>query len=818
LPTCVPSSQPTGEPSASPTREATIVSYANGTSFKISKNGLHFASERTFDKLGLVKRQTFLSAYVWDTGFGPSTGQYVEFFVGGLPGTKLVPVINNNGTAVHCAPRKVGQPSCARQDWSACFYNFDVTGVLSSLNGRFAAWYSHAFLFHYIIAVRHGVLTILILFVVTFRVIFFVTGGTLTIYAESNGVLASTCPHFDRSTGKRDVVFIRYDISVDSIPTPAPTAAPTITGTKAASQNIYSGLSIDVGEMGYAFALQMMALAFLVFAAIGIAITRTTEHERCESHQHKMVKAVIEWGLVGADTVNFAFVTIQLYSMNFKAYTLSLLGVRMVNALVAFYLLTGVYGSKGHQNTTTYANNLDRKHLLLGMHAKLYAVTSFVVLLEVQLIAFLPWLNSPFTRMSMGFPNFSVYRIVSIETILGSLATISLQIPFLIARTGNPLTRGFSWINIGISCMKLFLAIITHFLKTSSLVDASTEHDLVDLKQWAHLENTSGMLDVSGAENGVPGINYIANPLHGLGRDKNLTEKDGASGARNHLGPAKDPSAIVNPLHEPSDTDGDVTTDGEDSEYALEKSDTEDAVEFTSRPIRQTGIMSKRGSVALPRQAGGIQSKRSGSIGPFTTEGALDLSAAVRRMSLLVPPDATDIAPSTAMSQETRRYSLGINPIRRDTIPESALIEAAKLVLASATLLPTMDEETPTDHHEEGDPVEKAEVANETADGSFRKDPHHVEAASSDGAIFHRHDEDHCQEEETNYYEEANPHHVEAASSDGAIFHRHDEDHYYEEANPHHVEAASSDGAMVSGSQPASCRSSQQRRSYGPSS
>jgi hypothetical protein len=91
-------------------------------------------------------------------------GSTSSFFVGGLPGTKLVPVINNNGTAVHCAPRKVGQPSCARQDWSACFYNFDVTDVLSSLNGRFAAWYCHAFLFHYI-AVRpmimfHALLTV----------------------------------------------------------------------------------------------------------------------------------------------------------------------------------------------------------------------------------------------------------------------------------------------------------------------------------------------------------------------------------------------------------------------------------------------------------------------------------------------------------------------------------------------------------------------------------------------------------------------------------------------------------------------------------
>ena len=138
VPTSVPSGQPTGEPSSSPTREAVTVTYANGTSFEISNNGLHFVSTRTFDQLGLEERQTFLSAYVWDTGFGPSTGQYVEFSVSGLPGGSRVPVLSSNGSAVHCAPRKADQPSCLRQQWSACFYNFDVTGVLNSLGGKFS--------------------------------------------------------------------------------------------------------------------------------------------------------------------------------------------------------------------------------------------------------------------------------------------------------------------------------------------------------------------------------------------------------------------------------------------------------------------------------------------------------------------------------------------------------------------------------------------------------------------------------------------------------------------------------------------------------
>ena len=154
--------------------------------------------------------------------------------------------------------------------------------------------------------------------------------------------------------------------------------------------------------------------------------------------------------------------------------------------MVAIYFLSAVYSSKAYQDRTSFAHLLDRKHMLNGPNANVYALCSFIVFLDVQVLAYLPWFNSPFTRMSKGFPNMVVFRAVSWTTLITSLAFIGLQVPFLLNFDGPMLKKGFSGLSVALNCAKFFFALVTYFLKASALAGASTVPDLEELKQWEH--------------------------------------------------------------------------------------------------------------------------------------------------------------------------------------------------------------------------------------------------------------------------------------------------------------------------------------------
>ena len=70
--------------------------------------------------------------------------------------------------------------------------------------------------------------------------------------------------------------------------------------------------------------------------------------------------------------------------------------VRLIDCVVAIYFLSAVYGDKEYQDQTSFAHLLDRKHMLNGANANFYALCSFLVCLDVQILAYLPWFNSPF--------------------------------------------------------------------------------------------------------------------------------------------------------------------------------------------------------------------------------------------------------------------------------------------------------------------------------------------------------------------------------------------------------------------------------------
>ena len=323
----------------------------------------------------------------------------VTEFLSGLPVTASYPISTLMApSSVH--PRRMESSAASRvRGLANCFYNYEVTSFLDTVDG-----------------------------------------GTLTVNIISHGVLSSACPHISPKGG-RDPVYVRYVLSTERIATPAPSMAPTIGATKGG--NIYNnnGLNVEFGKVDFLVAMQISFAIAVLFAAFGIALSKVTEHTECRAYQHRIIKAAIEMGLLGADITNFVFLLLELMKSGFMYYAYALCAIRFIGSVVAIGILSAVYGSKKYQERSSFAHLLDRKHMLNGPNANIYALCSFLAALDLQILAYLPWFNSPFSRMSKGYPANMIFRVVSITTLCSTFSFIGLQIPTCCTTVATPWTR-----------------------------------------------------------------------------------------------------------------------------------------------------------------------------------------------------------------------------------------------------------------------------------------------------------------------------------------------------------------------------------------
>jgi hypothetical protein len=461
-PTTSPTGQPTSEPTSYPTYQSDTRIVELPTHFYVSDTGVHFGVDYNFTHVGIDNRQHYLTAWVYDTGFGPSTQQYVSFFVKNSKTEKWIPFKSSasDRLAFACAPstRANGSESGCLPRFHNCFYNWPLSDFID----------------------KHE-------------------GGLLTIRATSYGILSSSCPHINKE-GSKSAVYVKFELSTTSLETPAPTVQPTVAATTSqlSVQTIDNRLQVNLNEIGFAASAQITFAIAVLFAGIGIALSKIRQKGQSKAVKIKLMKAAIEAGLFGADISSLVFLMLQLYAIGIDKYGKAIIAVRFLYTIAAFYILISIYGPNKINKYAIFPSHLDILHMM--KFSKLYGLLSLVLCLDINLIIFLPWKNSEFSRFSNGFPNLFVFRFTQLVTLCVTLLYIGLQIPIL--RSAETLEeKAYSYLNIALSSIKFLVALLSYILKVTFLTTANTEQDNIGLKKINADGETESDSDSDGSYN-----------------------------------------------------------------------------------------------------------------------------------------------------------------------------------------------------------------------------------------------------------------------------------------------------------------------------
>ena len=451
-PTSRPTSQPTDVPTSSPSTSPTHSTLYQETielssKFEIGANGVYFQSEYTFVQLGnqwgnidtgqereidvgpVVKQEVlekvyskrtevFLSLDVYKTGFGPDTTQFIQ-----------LRDEDRNVIGEKCAPNCcAGDEKCGLSPWHNCFANVNVTNLIKYHNG-----------------------------------------GALPIHVRSHGVLASSCPYVHGEKKEEEVIFVRVSLSYSSMPTNAPTWAPT---PYSENPKFLESGDLEV-NIGVGWATNIAALVTVLFGGYGVFCGHQRRRDKSsKAVRLNLLKCAMDSGFIGGEFTSMIFFVNRLYVADggsWRSYAISFIVIKMVDMAYTLYFFSYIYGSKERQEQAAFVKQLDRKHM--STFSKSYAFVNILMCIDVSAVVFLPWRASPFSVATLGFPNISVYRHSSIITILTALATIILQAPFLSAQGGSNIDNLFFYISLALASIKFIVSSVSYATKASQAVN-----------------------------------------------------------------------------------------------------------------------------------------------------------------------------------------------------------------------------------------------------------------------------------------------------------------------------------------------------------
>ena len=108
---------------------------------------------------------------------------------------------------------------------------------------------------------------------------------------------------------------------------------------------------------------------------------------------------------------------------------------------------------------------LDQDHFVC--ESKVYFAVAFLCLIDLTFVVFLPWNDSKFAKLSKGFPNIIVFRVVFVSLILTAIISFIIQVSYLSTTTFSVKRDLMFLMNISLLGIKVILIllefVVSHF-------------------------------------------------------------------------------------------------------------------------------------------------------------------------------------------------------------------------------------------------------------------------------------------------------------------------------------------------------------------
>ena len=247
------------------------------------------------------------------------------------------------------------------------------------------------------------------------------TGGCVTFYYQPVYV-TSEAPQC--SYNGQAVSFVAtFTISGYTVPTPYPTQSPTVF-------ELIPPISPKDAVRLQGAPYYIITFFIVCSLMYGVILVRIRDQFK-EIIELPLLRVCIGLSIFSSSmSTEIAYITalfIGNHTINHAStYGVIILLARLMHLPVGVYTLRGILGS---ESTTRYLPFLQQQHLLEKRN--MYIGLFFLIGLDSTNTKYLPWLSSPFSKMSEGYPDYSLYRLCEYIKVMQSFISMLVQIIFI---------------------------------------------------------------------------------------------------------------------------------------------------------------------------------------------------------------------------------------------------------------------------------------------------------------------------------------------------------------------------------------------------
>jgi hypothetical protein len=173
----------------------------------------------------------------------------------------------------------------------------------------------------------------------------------------------------------------------------------------------------------------LIAAVSFIYAFLGMLLIRLKNSRKQNPlEKDKLGPSALNMGLQGMGVTSEIFFLLIMFD-SAETFNLGLVIVcsRAVNFFASLIVVFSLLGPASY--SSHYVSKIDHKHLLDNQVA--YGLLAFVALFDVNLMRLLPWTETNFVRLSLGYPDIHFVRLCVFTKIVVSLTSLATQSYFL---------------------------------------------------------------------------------------------------------------------------------------------------------------------------------------------------------------------------------------------------------------------------------------------------------------------------------------------------------------------------------------------------